>query len=320
MIRLTFDNPAMLWFLFSIPLLIFAHLYFLHHAKRKAILFGNFHTLERVTGKRLLTKNLLPLFIRLLTVTFLILAAAGTTLWQETQESTNTVVLVVDTSASMTAEDMNGTRLDAAKAAAVTFIDEAEKVTHVGLVQFSGLAQVALTPTMDREAAKAAVQEARIQTLGGTDIAGAITTGVNVLSSARNGRVMILITDGVSSFSLYEENPIPKATLYARDNNVIIHAIGVGTQTGGATAYIPSLQAQAASFDQQNLEQIANATGGRYAWARNPEQLAQAYVDILREGSTAIIPLRLSYGFLFVALLLLFVEWGLANTRYRLLP
>ena len=43
---------AMLWFLFCIPLLIFSHIYFLHHAKRKAIAFGNFHTIERVTGKK----------------------------------------------------------------------------------------------------------------------------------------------------------------------------------------------------------------------------------------------------------------------------
>jgi Ca-activated chloride channel homolog len=310
----------MLWFLFSIPLLIFTHIYFLHHARRKAIRFGNFHTIERVTGKRLLTKNIFLLFIRLLTLTFLILAAAGVTLWQETRESTNTVVLVIDTSASMTTADMNGTRLEAAKTAAMQFIESTEQTTNIGVVQFSGLAQVVLTPTSSRDAAKAAVADIKIQTLGGTDIAGAITTGTNVLSTAQNGRVMILLTDGVSSFSLYEENPIPKSTLYARDHQVIIHTIGVGTQTNGAAAFIPALQEQAVSFDQQNLQQIANATGGTYSWAHSPEQLIEAYDGIIAEGSTAIIPLKLSYGFLFVALMLLFIEWGLANTRYRLLP
>lgn len=321
MIQLTFENPGMLWFLFSLPLLIFTHLYFLHHARRTAIAFGNFHTLERVTGGRLLTKNIVLLIVRGVILVLLILAVSGATLWHDTSESANTVVFVIDTSASMTAADMNGTRLEAAKAAASDFIDRAERTTQVGVVQFSGLAQVVLTPTADRDSAKDAVAGLQIQTLGGTDIAGAMTTGTNLLATARNGRVLVLVTDGVSSFSLYEENPVPQATAYAQDHRVIVHTIGVGMQEGsGAGAFIPGLQAQTATFDQQNLESIANATGGEYTWARDREQLSTAYDAILSEGSTAIVPVHLSVGFLFLALLMLFIEWGLINTRYRLLP
>jgi hypothetical protein len=132
---------------------------------------------------------------------------------------------------------------------------------------------------------------------------------------------VVLLTDGVSSLSLYEENPIPRAVTYARSNNVIIHTIGVGTQTPtGAGAFIPGLHSEAVTFDEQNLQLIASSTGGEYAWARSPEQLEAAYERIIDEGSIAVVPLRLSFGFLFLALILLFLEWGLTNTRYRLLP
>jgi Ca-activated chloride channel homolog len=320
MLQLAFEQPAMLWFLFSIPLLIFTHLYFMRHARAKAIRFGNFHAIERVTGERLLTKNALLLALRCLVIVCLIFAAAGTTLWHDSRESTSTVLIVIDTSASMTTNDMNGTRLDAAKRAATEFVNELDGATTVGVVRFSGLSEVVIAPTRDKEAVLAAIDSIRIQTAGGTDLAGAITTGTNVLSTARNGRMLILLTDGVSSFSISDEDPLPRAIAHSVNHHVIVHTIGVGTQSVPGSAFIPQLQETAATFDEQNLEEIATATGGTYAWARNQQQLRDAYGAITAEGSTAVLPVKLSYGFLFVALLLLFLEWGLTNTRYRILP
>jgi Ca-activated chloride channel homolog len=317
--QIIFDEPVMLWFLFSIPLLFFTHLYFMHHARRQAIKFGNFATLERVTGKRLLTKNILLLVLRSLIIVCLVFAAAGTSIWHETQKTDNDVVIVVDTSASMTTEDMDGTRIEAAKNAAKGFVENVDKTASIGVVQFSGLAEVVVAPTTDREAVLAGIDSIKIKNVGGTDVAAGIVTGTNLLATARHGRVILLMTDGVSSVSLYDESPIPASIAYAQKHHVVIHTIGVGTQTTGI-GFIPGLQSKAASFDEQNLQTIANGTGGQYTWARNSQQLANAYMSVIEEGSTAFVPLYLNFGFLFVALLLLFVEWGLLNTRYRILP
>jgi Ca-activated chloride channel homolog len=317
-LEITFEQPFALWFLFSLPLLVFTHLYFLRHAKKQAIQFGNFQTLERVTGKKLLTKNVALLVLRCLIVLCLVLAAAETTWWKATDKGVYDMVILLDASASMAASDMNGPRIDAAKEAAKTFVEESEGASHIAVVQFSGLPEVLIAPTADKNSVVSAIDAAKIKTVGGTDVSGAIVTGASLLSNSKHGRVILLITDGVSSVSLYDENPLPQAILYAQRQEVIIHTIGMGTQANAA--FLPNMNNKAKTFDEQNLQEIANATGGTYAWATNPTQLETAYETVLAEGSTAVVPLKLSFAFLFIALLLVFTEWGLMNTRYRLLP
>ncbi len=310
----------MLWFLFTLPLLVFAHLYFMHHARKQAIRFGNFHTIERITGKRLLTKNIMMLLMRCFIIVFLVSAAAGTTIWREARQNSYDVVLVIDTSASMLASDMGGTRLEAAKEAATHFVNGLDSQTKVGVVQFSGLAEVITPPVLERSKVLDAIKAVEIKTIGGTDIAGAIVTGANLLATSEKGKVIVLMTDGVASVSLYESNPIPSAIGYAQNHGVVIHTIGVGTQDGGLGDLIPGLQAQASLYDEQNLQTIANATGGSFAWARSPVQLDEAYQQVRSNGNTGIVPIKLAFGCVFAALLLLFLEWGLQNTRFRILP
>jgi Ca-activated chloride channel family protein len=315
---LTFEQPVVLWLLFSLPLLVFTHLYFMHHAKRKAIRFANFQTLERVTGKRILTKNVLLLVARCFVVTCLVLSAAGPTLWHETRENSSDVVLLIDSSASMSTSDMNGPRIDAAKSAAHTFLQQMHTVATLSVVQFSGLAEVVASPTRDKAAIQNAIDSIQVHNIGGTDIAGAVVTASNLLVDSPRGRVIILITDGVASVSLYDENPVEKAIRYAQDKHVVIHTIGVGTHT--SDGFIPTVTNAAAQLDEKNLQTIAQSTGGLYAWAQDDAQLRAAYGAIVSDGSTGFTGLSLHYGLLFLALLALFVEWGLINTRYRLLP
>lgn len=318
--QITFEHPGMLWFLFSIPLLVFTHLYFMHHAKRQAIRFGNFETIQRITGKHLLTRNATMLILRILTLVCLVMGAAGTTVWRETRTAGNDVILLIDASASMAATDMGGTRIDAAKNSAIAFVERLDRQAAVGVVQFAGLAEVVVAPTIERAEVTSALESIEIKTVGGTDLAGAITVASSLLSASERGKSVILLTDGVASVSLYDSNPIPRAIDYAVKRGVMIHTIGVGTKEAGIAQYIPGLQAQVQTFDEQNLQAIANATGGTYSWASNQAQLAEAYERALAEGNTAIKPLQTAFAFIFAALLLLFIEWGLANTRFRILP
>ncbi len=318
--QITFEHPGMLWFLFSVPLLVFTHLYFMHHAKRQAIRFGNFETIQRITGKRLLTRNATMLLLRILTLICLVLGAAGTTVWRETRTAGNDVVILLDASASMAASDMGGTRIEAAKKSAIDFAEQIDRQAAIGVVQFSGLAEVLTAPTTERDEVLAALNAVELKTVGGTDLAGAITVASSLLSASERGKSIVLLTDGVASVSLYDSNPIPRAIEYAQKQGVVIHTIGVGTKEAGIGQYIPGLQAQVQTFDEQNLQAIANATGGTYSWASNQAQLTQAYEQALAEGNTGVKPLQVAFGFIFAALIILFIEWGLANTRFRILP
>jgi Ca-activated chloride channel family protein len=315
---ITFDRPELLWFLATVPLLIFTHLYFIHHARRKAILFGNFSTLTRITGKKVRTLNLVLLAVRLLVVTAIVFAIAGATLWRSGVRSDNDVILLLDASASMATRDMGTSRLEAAKDAARLFIDDLEPSMRIGVVQYSGLSMVVTEPTIDRSAIRRGIAAVELKPIGGSDIAGAIVTGSNLLASSERGRVLVVLSDGVAALSLYDDNPIPQAIAYARDRGVVIHTIGVGTQRSGS--FIPTLEAEAALFDEQNLQIIANGTGGVYAWARDPSQLKDTFARIAEERERAQIPLPLSDELFIVVLFAVLVEWGLINTRYRILP
>lgn len=314
---ISFDRPECLWFLFSIPLLVFTHLYFMHHAKRKAIRFGNFRTIERVTGKRILTTNSLLLLVRSFVLILVILSLSGITLWHNVTVGRSAVVIAIDTSASMSATDMNGSRVDAAKAAARDFVNSLDESVQIGVVQYSGLAEVLQVPTRNRDDVLAAIDKVEIKTIGGTDIAGGIVTAVNLLATSTDGKVILLMTDGVASVSLYDSNPVDRSIAYATQNHVIIDTIGIGTQTAG---FLPGLANESASYDEQNLHAIADGTGGLYSWAHDQTQLKAAYQNVSENGSVEMLPVRLWLGFLFAAIAALFIEWGLVNTRYRLLP
>ncbi len=314
----TIAQPVALWLLFAVPLLIFTHLYFMRHARHRAIIFGNFTTIERVTGKRLLTKNLGLLVLRLIIIVSLIFAAAGTTLWHIGTRAQNDVVILIDSSASMSINDMNGTRLAAARIAAGTFLDQIDSRTEVGLIQYSGLPEVLQVPTSDDALVRKALASVALKPLGGSDIAAAIVTGTNLLADKRSGRAMVLLTDGVSALSLYDDNPIPQAISYARQRGVVIHTIGVGSERLGS--FVPGLEAKVVMYDEENLRTIAANTGGTYAWAHDPVTLKAAFEQVIGARESAYVPIDLSSAMLLIAIALLFVEWGLLNTRFRLLP
>src|SRR3989338_4478169 len=99
--EIIFRNAFYLWFLLAIILLIALHFTTLKYIKRRALKFANFEAIERVTGSEIFSKNVLLLYIRLLIVICVILAAAGTTVWYTGKSSNVDYVLAIDASSSM---------------------------------------------------------------------------------------------------------------------------------------------------------------------------------------------------------------------------
>jgi Ca-activated chloride channel family protein len=316
---LAFEHPVYLWYLLSIPLLIVTHYAFLKYTKRRALKFANFQALKRVTDEKVVSKNHIILIIRSVIIICLIMAMAGTTLWYKGQSNNNDFVIAMDTSSSMTAQDFKPTRIDAAKTYINTFIDNLNSEAAIGIVTFSGVAFIEHLPSTNKGEVKRAVSEIEPAQVGGTDIAGAMITGINTLVGSKKGKIMILITDGSNTVNFFTKDPIDEGISYARSNSVSVYTIGLGT-TGGPIGYLPEYYNISSVFDDTTLQKIANETGGKYYYAGSNQELDATYKDILSDTKEAFIPVPFGPILAITALILIFVEWGLISTRFRSLP
>ena len=315
----TFENPKYLWYLFSIPLLIISHFAFLKYSRRKAIKFANFQALKKVSDQKVVTKNHIVLIIRMLILILLILSISGTTLWYLGYTNQNDYILAIDTSASMTAQDVQPTRLDAAKKYTSQFLDNLKSDSKVGVVSFSGAAMIENLPSNDFSQLREKINTLEISHVGGTNIPDAIVTSTNLLLPSKKGKAIVLLTDGSNTASYFIKDPINEAINYAKENNIIIYTIGLGTNTG-PIGYLPEYYNVSAVADQNTLFRLANETGGKYYNALDTNELQKAYIDITSNSQEAYLSIELSLGLLIIALALLFMEWGLISTRFRAIP
>lgn len=320
MVEITFQNPEYIWFLLSIPLVVATHFFFLKRSRNKALKFANFEAIKRVTGKNLITKNILLLTIRVLILLTVIFAVSGAVLWYEGDSNKNDFVIALDVSASMTAEDLTPNRLEAAKEHAKKFIDSLRNDARVGLITFSGVTFVNKAPTKNHGLIKDMIDELEITKAGGTDIPGAIITSANLLADSDKGKTMIMITDGSSTIGIFVEDSILESIGYAQDNHLLVHTIGVGVESEEPIGYIPEYYNISSVYNENNLKLISSETGGTYYHATDNEKLIEAYKEIAENVDKAWLNVNLSLGMMLVALALLFFEWGLSNTKYRVIP
>ncbi len=311
--EIVFINPIYLWFLLSVILLIILHFITLRHVKRKALKFANFEAIERVTGSEILSKNVLLLYLRLLIVICVILAAAGTTIWYSGKSSNSDYVLAIDASSSMLAEDIKPNRLEAAKSAAMTFVDTLKSRTEIAVISFSGSSFVEQELTSDLLKVKSAIRGIEVKYVGGTDILDAVVTSVDMLFKGKNLKTIILLTDGQINVGSVDE-----IVDYARRNRVTTHTIGIGTSAGGQMPIGTGIGIYS-KLDEDALKSIAYNTGGTYHTATSNEEFMKAYRDIITT-STVKLSFNASATLIFIALLLLLLEWFLVNTRFRTLP
>jgi Ca-activated chloride channel family protein len=319
MIRLSFENPVFLWYLLSIPLLAYTHFYFLRHTKRKAIVFANFEALKRVTKDKLITKNLTILVLRMIVLACVIIASSQATFWYDGKVSKNDFVIAMDVSASMAAKDIEPSRLEASKEVAKHFIDNLVVQSNIGVIGFSSTTVIESTPINNKDSLKKNIDAIDIAKTGGTDIAGAIITGTNMLLASEKGKSILLITDGSNTVGAFLEDSIQNSLNYAMDNQVVIHTIGIGSESS-PLGYLPEFYNISSVYNNNVLQDISNQTGGQFFEIKDEASLQKAEIDINNASESALVPVELAPGLMLIALCLLFSEWGLISTRFRKVP
>lgn len=315
--RLDFVNPEYLWFLLSIPLLVIIHFYFLHHAYAKAMRFANFEALKRVTGKDLITKNILVLVLRCIILILVILSAAGVEFWYVGASNQNDYVVAIDTSLSMTTTDLPPTRLEAAKEFAADFVNHLKVDSNVGLVSFSGITFVDEALNSDKAKIIRSIRNLEMNDVGGTDLSGAIITGTNMLMNSNKGKIILLLSDG--SHTAGSEGPIQDALTYAKVNHVRVHTLAVGTERG-LVPYLPAGYNITEVFNRDILKVMSDTTSGLFFDVVDRAAWKTAQDTLFNQSEEGLLHKNLNYIFILIALTLLFIEWGLINTRFRRIP
>ncbi|MBN2368510.1 VWA domain-containing protein [Candidatus Woesearchaeota archaeon] len=316
--EIVFQYPMSLLLFLVVPVLIVLHYYFFEHNKKRAMKFANFSAMKRVTGTHLITKNTGQLVIRVIVISLFTLGTAHPVMWYEGKSSTTDYVLAIDTSASMVAEDVLPDRLTVAKQAAASFIDNLEAQTEIGLISFSGVSYIKSPLTTGYGDLKDKLSMIEIQLSGGTDIGSALITATNLLASSKKSKSVILITDGSDTSGVFVEDSVQTAVEYVADSHVVVHTIAIGTGIGKA-GYVEDLPL-GVSLDLDSLRYIADRTGGMFYEVKSTAEIASAFSQIENHSEEAPVSVDLYPYLMAFAIVLLLVEWGLLNTKFRAIP
>ncbi len=227
----------------------------------------------------------LPFALRMISVALIVVVIArpqSVSSWDETETQGIDIVLALDVSGSMLAQDLEPDRLQAAKKVAAEFITDRPN-DNIGLVIFAGESFTQCPLTTDHKVLLNLLNEIEFGMIeDGTAIGLGLATSVNRLKdSASQSRVVILLTDGTNNSG--QIAPLTAADL-ARSYGIRVYTVGVGTKgmapTPVNTPYGVRMQNMAVDIDEKTLTEIAAMTGGQYFRAQDTEGLRQVYEEI----------------------------------------
>ena len=326
-----FADPAFLWLLLAVPALAWWN--FRRRAPRGgSLVYSDLAAVRRADIRRGgRWRHVLPM-LRLLAVAALVVAfarpRAGVTSENILTEGID-IVLVLDISSSMLAEDLEPNRIDAAKQVAADFVS-GRLNDRIGLVVFAGQAFTQVPLTLDYGVVRDLMDELEVGMIeDGTAVGMGLATAIKRLNeSAAESKVVVLLTDGRNNRG--EIDPLTAAQM-AQALGVRVYTIGAGSRgTARVPVDDPLLGRRYATVrvdvDEETLAEVASTTGGRYFRATDTESLAGIYQEIDELETTEIEVQNFTrYTELFhfplaAGLLLLLMEAGLANTILRKLP
>jgi Ca-activated chloride channel family protein len=300
----TFNHPQYLYLLLLLPLFIIIHFFSLNNKKKIALKFANFDSIARIQGVDFFSKNVILLFLNVLIGFLLILGLSGLTMHTTMKSSSFSFVIDIDVSGSMDANDFIPTRIAAAKQTAINFVDESPFGIRMGVVSFSGSSYIEQDMTEDKNLLKGVIDRIELSGWGGTDLYEAVITSANLLENEDN-KAIVLLSDGQINVGNIEE-----VIQYSQKKDIIIHAIAMGTPTGGITNY-----STISKLDEDTLKSVTYNTGGKYFFVTNGEQLSQAFLSIL-DLTERKVAIDLTYYLILAAFFLFILVFFLSNTRY----
>lgn len=298
--NLVFKNPEFLWLLLLIPFIIF-FMYYFRFKKVSNLKISSFDNFKFKSFK----SKLYPLLniLRIISITLLVIALSRP---QEISNSSRTktssgidIVIAVDISSSMLAQDLKPNRLEALKSVASEFINDRIN-DRIGLVIYAGESYTKTPVTSDKEVVINSLTEISFDGIidDGTAIGMGLATSVNRLKDSKaKSKVIILLTDGVNNSGFID--PSTAADL-ASTYGIKTYTIGLGTN-GNARAPVALNPNGSFRFgitkveiDEDLLNEVADKTGGKYFRATDNRKLEEIYEEINKLEKTEVEEIKYS--------------------------
>jgi len=283
MANYTFVNSEF-FYLMVLPLVLLIWYGLKHKSKSSTILFSG---IEAIDTKPTIKQQLrhLPFILKIAAVSLMIIALArpqSSINWEESITEGIDIVLAMDISGSMLAQDLKPDRLEASKNVAIDFISKRIN-DRVGLVIFAGESFTQCPLTTDHNVLVNLFQDVKSGMVDdGTAVGMGLATAVNRLKDSEAiSKVIILLTDGVNNSGMVP--PLTAAEI-AEKFGIRVYTIGVGT-VGFApypfqTPFGIQYQEVEVKIDEETLQDIATLTDGKYFRATNNNSLKEIYKDI----------------------------------------
>lgn len=250
---MTFEWPLALFLTLTVPLVLGVYLLAMRRRRKQAVSYSSVALLRSVLPRRSRWRRHLPLATLLASLGMLGVASARPQMVQNVPTARTSIILALDVSRSMCATDVDPNRITAAQRAARDFVTDLPSGTRLGLVVFSGYAQLAVPPTTDREVLTAAIDA--LTTGRGTAIGAAMLKSLDAIAEINSevkpvgdvagtglpgsapppaqkpgtagyvSDIIVLLTDGANTRGITPLDAVP----YAVDRRVRIYTIGFGT-------------------------------------------------------------------------------------------
>lgn len=326
--------PRFLYLLGLIPILIITYIWILRRRKPFAVRYSSLSLVRAALPQQSLWRRHIPFALFLLAISTLIMAASRPVSTVTVPASNATIILAIDVSRSMCSTDILPSRLEAAKAAALQFVEDQDGNTQIGVVAFAGFAVLVQPPTRDQDLLVAAIKN--LTTARRTAIGEGILMSLDAISEIDDSitspysgieteplpegqfapAIIVVLTDGVSTTGTH---PLLAAQLSV-DRGVRVYTIGFGTDHNTS---IPNCGFQSndqfggnqffgggggggprREIDEETLKQIADMTGGSYHLAASANELQDVFQNLPTQLMTVTEITEISVMFVVIGALL----------------
>jgi Ca-activated chloride channel family protein len=332
---LSFEWWEALFGLVAVPVLAAIYIAMQRRRQQYALRYASVSLVQQAVGSGPGIKRHIPAVLYLLALAAMIVALARPHATVPTPSTTGTVLLSIDVSGSMFAEDVEPNRMEATKEAARNFVESQPSGVKIGIVSFSDFGALVAPPAEDRAQALESISRLRPQR--GTNIGAGLAVALDsIYEEQADGEPIltgeptptpvpgeainappasiVLVSDGQSNTGA---DPIELAQEAARAG-IKIYTVGIGTPEGTV------LQIQGRNvftrLDEATLKSMADLTGGRYFNAQDESDLREIYDDLSRERVVEDKETEVTFAFAGAALALSMLAGGLGLVWFNRLP